>query len=189
VAFVRARIEEGKPVGAGIFVVGQWWKERATTPREVSTGSRIRIPLQQSSSGKIINFELGEFVPYHPADESQREALRRYFDAAQKSHGILSQYDFDEYYRYSRPLDAVTEEEIAKACTCDEKRRMICPKHAVVITGYDDETETLEFKNSWGTDWKHEGYGYMSYKYFRRFQNLDTKASAMIAYRGGWFQR
>ena len=35
--------------------------------------------------------------------------------------------------------------------------------HAVCCCGYDDTTKRLKFKNSWGTSWGKEGYGYISY--------------------------
>lgn len=41
-----------------------------------------------------------------------------------------------------------------------------CGGHAVVITGYNDNNQTLEIKNSWGTSWKDGGYGRMTYEYF-----------------------
>lgn len=34
-----------------------------------------------------------------------------------------------------------------------------CGFHAVVVTGYDLEKKVLFFKNSWGKEWGHEGYG------------------------------
>lgn len=37
--------------------------------------------------------------------------------------------------------------------------------HAVAATGYNDETEQLEFINSWGLGWGQEGYGYFPYNY------------------------
>jgi C1A family cysteine protease len=37
--------------------------------------------------------------------------------------------------------------------------------HAVCVVGYDNDTGYLKFKNSWGTDWGKEGYGYLSYNY------------------------
>ncbi len=35
--------------------------------------------------------------------------------------------------------------------------------HAVCIVGYDDETNCIKFKNSWGTGWGDNGYGYLPY--------------------------
>lgn len=37
--------------------------------------------------------------------------------------------------------------------------------HAVVITGYNDASRLFEFKNSWGTGWGSQGYGYMPYSF------------------------
>ena len=39
--------------------------------------------------------------------------------------------------------------------------------HAVVLTGYDDEKEAFELRNSWGTVWGCEGYAWMSYDLVR----------------------
>lgn len=38
--------------------------------------------------------------------------------------------------------------------------------HAIVFTGFDDNKQSLTFKNSWGTKWGVGGYGEMSYSYF-----------------------
>lgn len=37
--------------------------------------------------------------------------------------------------------------------------------HAVCAVGYDNSTRLIKFKNSWGTDWGENGYGYLSYEY------------------------
>lgn len=37
--------------------------------------------------------------------------------------------------------------------------------HAVVFVGYDDQKSLLKFKNSWGSDWGDNGYGYLPYSY------------------------
>ena len=37
--------------------------------------------------------------------------------------------------------------------------------HAVCFVGYDDKTQLLKFKNSWGSSWGDKGYGYLPYKY------------------------
>lgn len=45
--------------------------------------------------------------------------------------------------------------------------------HAVVILGYDDTTELLMIRNSWGTHWgPYNGYFFMSYEYFEN--NVDS---------------
>lgn len=35
--------------------------------------------------------------------------------------------------------------------------------HAMVIVGYDDATSMFKIRNSWGTDWGSNGYGYIPY--------------------------
>lgn len=41
--------------------------------------------------------------------------------------------------------------------------------HAICACGYDDERQLIKFKNSWGTDWGQNGYGYISYNYFNKY--------------------
>ena len=40
--------------------------------------------------------------------------------------------------------------------------------HAVLAVGYDDATERLLFRNSWGTGWGQKGYGELPYAYLVR---------------------
>ncbi|CAF2897348.1 unnamed protein product [Rotaria sp. Silwood2] len=37
--------------------------------------------------------------------------------------------------------------------------------HAVLIVGYDDETQHFIVRNSWGSDWGHNGYFFIPYQY------------------------
>lgn len=37
--------------------------------------------------------------------------------------------------------------------------------HAVCAVGYDDDTQLIEFQNSWGTGWGDAGFGYLPYEY------------------------
>ena len=41
--------------------------------------------------------------------------------------------------------------------------------HAICVVGYNDNTKLVKFKNSWGTAWGDDGYGYLSYKYIKHF--------------------
>jgi C1A family cysteine protease len=45
--------------------------------------------------------------------------------------------------------------------------------HAVLVVGYDDSTERFTFRNSWGSGWGDEGYGYLPYGYFQN-RNLSS---------------
>lgn len=49
--------------------------------------------------------------------------------------------------------------------------------HAVCAVGYDDKKKLLKFKNSWGTGWGDQGYGYMPYDYVN--QNLHDGWATM----------
>lgn len=41
--------------------------------------------------------------------------------------------------------------------------------HAICVVGFSDETKLIKFKNSWGTSWGKEGYGFISYDYFNSY--------------------
>lgn len=66
----------------------------------------------------------------------------------------------------------------SKDCTKDPKSSQLkaagekdqCSSHAVVATGFDDTLGLIEFKNSWGSEWGHAGYGYMTYDYFLKYR-------------------
>jgi C1A family cysteine protease len=38
--------------------------------------------------------------------------------------------------------------------------------HAICCAGYDDSSNWVIFRNSWGTSWGDKGYGYLPYAYF-----------------------
>ena len=42
-----------------------------------------------------------------------------------------------------------------------------CDGHSIAVVGYDDDTQMLTIKNSWGTGWKDDGYGQLEYAYFK----------------------
>ena len=41
--------------------------------------------------------------------------------------------------------------------------------HAVLVVGYDDDTEWFKFQNSWSTDWGDRGFGYFTYDYMEEY--------------------
>lgn len=62
--------------------------------------------------------------------------------------------------------------------TPDEKGLIPMPQgnfqggHAILITGYDDNSNQFHFKNSWGSDWGNNGYAYLSYDFISK--HCDT---------------
>jgi C1A family cysteine protease len=52
--------------------------------------------------------------------------------------------------------------------------------HCICLVGYDDTKRLLKFKNSWGTGWGQNGYGYISYDYFRHIIDSWTCTDLMI---------
>ena len=61
--------------------------------------------------------------------------------------------EYDENYVLNSPTD----KEIDKA-----------DGHAIMITGYDDNTKLIEIRNSWSEQWADGGYGYITEADFRR---------------------
>ena len=41
--------------------------------------------------------------------------------------------------------------------------------HCICVTGYNNDTQLIKFKNSWGKYWGSLGYGYLSYRYIEDF--------------------
>jgi len=52
------------------------------------------------------------------------------------------------------------------------KRSEGCRSHALVITGFDDRTESFEIRNSWSRTWKDQGYARISYWYLEKFHTV-----------------
>lgn len=46
------------------------------------------------------------------------------------------------------------------------RREQAIGGHAVLAVGYDDNLGTITFRNSWGSAWGDNGYGYLPYQYF-----------------------
>jgi len=48
--------------------------------------------------------------------------------------------------------------------------------HAILVTGYDDNKQLVEFKNSWGSSWGEQGYGYLTYRYINNLMESAWSA-------------
>ena len=49
------------------------------------------------------------------------------------------------------------------------KADLLSAGHCISIVGFDDNTEKIEFLNSWGESWGDNGFGRMDYEYFERY--------------------
>ena len=49
--------------------------------------------------------------------------------------------------------------------------------HAILIVGWDDFKQAFLIKNSWGTDWGYDGFGWVKYGNF----NIGKRAIVVIA--------
>jgi hypothetical protein len=45
--------------------------------------------------------------------------------------------------------------------------------HAILLVGYDDSKQLFKFKNSWGSKWGDNGYGYLPYEYYLKGDMFD----------------
>lgn len=52
--------------------------------------------------------------------------------------------------------------------------------HAICIVGYNDSTQELKFKNSWGDRWGDKGYGYLPYEYMNLNYSEAWSATDLI---------
>lgn len=59
-------------------------------------------------------------------------------------------------------------EQVIKSGIIPEPQNDPIGGHAVCFVGYDDSTQLLKFKNSWGVEWGDKGYGYLPYSYLLR---------------------
>lgn len=41
-------------------------------------------------------------------------------------------------------------------------------RHGVLLLGWNDEKKSFKFINSWGTEWGHQGYGWLPYSYIEK---------------------
>jgi len=51
--------------------------------------------------------------------------------------------------------------------------------HAICPVGYDDKKELIKFKNSWSEKWGQNGYGFLPYKYIKKYM-IDAWSSVDI---------
>jgi len=51
-----------------------------------------------------------------------------------------------------------------------QKHPRILGAHAICLCGYDQTTQKIKFINSWGNTWGENGYGWMTFEYFKKYK-------------------
>ncbi|MBC7712427.1 MAG: C1 family peptidase [Rhizobacter sp.] len=74
--------------------------------------------------------------------------------------------------------DTYYNEDLRKECNENPDK---CGGHSVLLTGYDLDKGVFYFKNSWGTDWGHEGYGTMTIDTLDRYAGSDFYSANLTA--------
>jgi C1A family cysteine protease len=77
--------------------------------------------------------------------------------------------------------DVYYNEALRSACYNDTKE---CGTHSILLTGYDMDKKVFFFKNSWGKEWGHNGFGTITFDTIDRFVTSNlyyAKASAPLA--------
>lgn len=91
---------------------------------------------------------------------------------------IVSFYVAGQAWNRKGIIGTPTQKEIDETCTLSiaSSPYKKCGAHASIVTGYDDDLQFLEFRNSWGDKWPAcptpagDGYGKMSYDYFLKMR-------------------
>jgi len=55
-----------------------------------------------------------------------------------------------------------------------EENEKLLGGHCIVLVGYDNEKKLWLFRNSWGSSWGNEGYGYLPYQYLSNRTKLAS---------------
>ncbi|MBF0207765.1 MAG: C1 family peptidase [Oligoflexia bacterium] len=148
----------------------QWAKINGVYTERDCPFSKYRNDIPDLSGAKKI--DVTESFEYKRQSDDSMSIIKKAID---KGYPITASVwvsspswdNFDDNSMITMP----SESEIKQYCSSQNdltnvngKKR--CGAHEVVITGYDEDTQSFEFKNSWGTKWKDGGYGRISYDYW-----------------------
>lgn len=98
-----------------------------------------------------------------PTVAEMKDALCRHGPVAASVYVDLNKNDTFEFQSYKPkqfiPIGSQAPEDEVLGKVFDHKST----NHAVLIVGWDDAKKAYLFKNSWGTDWGYDGYGWVHY--------------------------
>ncbi len=118
-------------------------------PDEKGTFIRVAMKLMQNqgipnSEGEI--YKIGAYTKVNSLAELKHAIVANGF-------AVIGVEVFDNFFK---PENGVIDFEVG-----------LEPKggHAILVGAYDDDTERVPFKNTWGVDWGLSGFAYLTYKY------------------------
>jgi C1A family cysteine protease len=167
--------QTGKTLDASELAQYYWTRKLERTQR-IDAGASIRDAIKTLAKKGVVPEESWPYDPAQfavappPAVEKQAllrqalayaavpQALRSLKQAL--ASGYLVVFGISVYESFESD-DASTTGVIPLPQTSEQ----LLGGHAICLAGYDDSTQHFTFRNSWGTGWGNEGYGYLPYDY------------------------
>lgn len=143
---------------------------------------RNTIPNLERAEKAFIS-EFASFMSYRQEKDEALDFIRDFIKAGDAV--TISVYTAGGDWDYTGIIDIPSTKAIRAACQLNPKSsKPECRSHAVLVTGFNDEEQYLEFKNSWGENWpitgplKNTGYGKLSYAYFEKMKTSNSLVTA-----------
>ena len=175
-AFAYAQTKEGLPTFAPsrLFI---YYNERTIEGTNASdAGGQIRDGMKVLHTEGVCSeatwpYDLGQLTAdppaaaYAEADLHRATSFHRLRQTAEQLKGCLASgfpfvFGFAVYQSFETPAVAATGQAPMPAPT----ESLVCG-HAVMAVGYEDSTQQLILRNSWGPGWGDAGYFYLPYAY------------------------
>lgn len=153
-----------------------YYNERALHHTESSdSGASLRDGIKCASKYGIClenswGYDVSKFTekpPEHCYEEAKEQKAVQYYAVKQTVDQLTRCIDHDYAIVFGMVvfesfLDTKSDGLVSMP---DFQKEKILGGHALVITGYDASRSVFEIRNSWGTEWGKEGYGYVPYEY------------------------
>lgn len=173
------RLPDGQHVDLSRLAL-YYWERLAMGTEEEDSGASVRQCLKQLAKGVCIE----SLCPYDPPKFAEPPSPEAEADRA--NHAVADYYRLSplrQLYQVKAALalglpvicgiqihESALTEEVARSglIPLPLLRDPVVGGHAILIVGYDDLTDTLIFRNSWGTGWGQAGYGTLPQQYAER---------------------